>query len=54
MKTVNELSRRTAELENTSQAGGQEVTIEKAGDLEIMRWGKTIVKCIRGVSFSDL
>jgi hypothetical protein len=54
MKTITELTRRTDALESTSPTADQNVTIEKHGDLELVRWGKLIVKMIRGISFSDL
>jgi hypothetical protein len=54
MKTINELSRRTAELETNIQEDGKKVTVERRGCCELLRYGKLIVKCIRGISFSDL
>jgi hypothetical protein len=54
MRTINGLSRRTAALETNIQTAGQVVTIEETRGGEILRWGKLIVKMIRGVSFSDL
>jgi len=54
MKTINELTRRTTELEAGIQEDGKKITVEQRGCCEILRWGKLIVKCIRGISFSDL
>lgn len=54
MTTIEQIKRKLGVLENTSPTTDQKVMIEKRGDMEFVRWGKLIVKMIRGVSTDDL
>jgi len=55
MTTIERIKRRLGVLEDTSQASEQKVTVEKCGDLELVKWGRSlIVKILRGCSMDDL
>ena len=54
MIRLNIIKKKIECLEKLSTPTKKELTIEQRGPLELWKWGETIVKILRGVSFDDL